>query len=108
MGTRLNLDEYLDRVEEKLRLVQRELESFGNVKTPMDEKAIKFWGLMSVKMAMGLLKEAAAESKIHEVEEDGRVLGDSQDSTVEGTGEGFSESGGIQQRERKRDGKGGN
>lgn len=107
MGTRLNLDEYLDKVDEKLQLVQRQLEGFGNIRPSMDEQAIKFWGLMSVKMAMGLLKEAAAESKIHEEERDDRALGNSEDSAVEGTGEGLPESGGIQQRERKRDGKGG-
>lgn len=107
MGTGLNLDEYLDKVDEKLRLVQRELESFGNIRPSIDEKAIKFWGLMSVKMALGLLKEAAAESKIHEEERDDRALGNSEDPAVERTGEGLPESGGIQQRERKRDGKGG-
>lgn len=108
MSTQLDLDEYLNQVESRLSLIKNELAKFGPTKIPQGvEEGIKLWSLMAVKMALELLSEAAANSKRHEEFSNDEVLGDSEDSTVEGKRERLSIGGGIQQRERKRDGKGG-
>ena len=69
MGTKLDLDEYLNQVEDRLNMTKVELTKFGPTKIPQGiEEGIKLWSLMAVKMALELLRESAANSKIHEEE----------------------------------------